>query len=548
MAYFPKQTRKFVRRRNLIDDVKVEDINPIYDELEAVLTHLLGPDGTLALKTALTQTQSTLDGRITSVSGSLSQLNANLTTPDYDSFNVSNFAGTELLATMTGGAVSVFRVTTDTTDAFTVKCTVEGSVTSQTTVQVLDLTGGGPFDTQAIPLILSEGGFISIEAVDEGTLPTAVSFMAPVNLAAIFESYALASTNGGLISAADQEKLNNIEPEANKYVLPATLPATIIQQTASYRFVTDAKILQWDNNTGIGLGETNITAYRGDRGKTAYDHSQAGGNAHGATTNDIPEATDKLYITSTERTAWNGATGTVATSRGGTGFSTAYSAGQLLIGKTNGTLNRATLSGLGIGVTNGDGTISISHGAHSGDVTSQAGEPLVTTIANDAVTNAKLANMAAQRIKGNKESSTGDPQDLTVAEVKALLGYITSTLTQALDVASNPIYFTHVSDVISTGNLTINWGIGNHHKVTMNANVTLPVFTPPIVGAHKAAPLTLQCTYTGNYGFGSWPSNVRWPGGVAPTQTKVNGKTDIFTFLWNGEYYIGSYSLNYTLS
>lgn len=33
----------------------------------------------------------------------------------------------------------------------------------------------------------------------------------------------------------------------------------------------------------IGLGETSTTAYRGDRGKTAYDHSQATGNPHGTT-------------------------------------------------------------------------------------------------------------------------------------------------------------------------------------------------------------------------------------------------------------------------
>jgi hypothetical protein len=26
---------------------------------------------------------------------------------------------------------------------------------------------------------------------------------------------------------------------------------------------------------GVSLGETSVTAYRGDRGKTAYDHSQA---------------------------------------------------------------------------------------------------------------------------------------------------------------------------------------------------------------------------------------------------------------------------------
>ena len=39
--------------------------------------------------------------------------------------------------------------------------------------------------------------------------------------------------------------------------------------------------------SSLALGETSSTAYRGDRGKTAYDHSQTTGNPHGTTKNDI---------------------------------------------------------------------------------------------------------------------------------------------------------------------------------------------------------------------------------------------------------------------
>lgn len=39
---------------------------------------------------------------------------------------------------------------------------------------------------------------------------------------------------------------------------------------------------------GLGLGETSTTAYRGDRGKTAYDHSQlTSGNPHNVTKSDV---------------------------------------------------------------------------------------------------------------------------------------------------------------------------------------------------------------------------------------------------------------------
>ena len=49
-------------------------------------------------------------------------------------------------------------------------------------------------------------------------------------------------------------------------------------------------------SSGVVLGETSATAYRGDRGKIAYDHTFATGNPHNATTSDIPEGTN-LYCT-----------------------------------------------------------------------------------------------------------------------------------------------------------------------------------------------------------------------------------------------------------
>ena len=41
------------------------------------------------------------------------------------------------------------------------------------------------------------------------------------------------------------------------------------------------------SGSSLALGETSSTAYRGDRGKIAYDHSQVTGNPHGTTKNDI---------------------------------------------------------------------------------------------------------------------------------------------------------------------------------------------------------------------------------------------------------------------
>lgn len=58
--------------------------------------------------------------------------------------------------------------------------------------------------------------------------------------------------------------------------------------------------------------------------------------------------------------------------------------------------------------------------AHTGDVTSTAGN-VALTIANNAVTNAKAAQMAANSIKGNNTGSAANASDLTVTQATAML-------------------------------------------------------------------------------------------------------------------------------
>lgn len=91
-----------------------------------------------------------------------------------------------------------------------------------------------------------------------------------------------------------------------------------------------------------------------------------------------------------------------------------------------------------------DGANNYSHPNHSGDVTSSGDG--ATTIANNAVTNAKAADMAEATIKGRAAGAgTGDPTDLTAAQALTLLGLSTGT------------HNTNISGLTGTVNINITY-------------------------------------------------------------------------------------------
>lgn len=103
-----------------------------------------------------------------------------------------------------------------------------------------------------------------------------------------------------------------------------------------------------------------------------------------------------------------------------------------------------TYSGSTSVVLNGS---SFERAALTGDVIA-SGNSNVTTIANDAVTNAKAANMVANTIKGRITASTGDPEDLTATQVRTILN--------VADGANNYVHPTDgANTTISSGNLKV---------------------------------------------------------------------------------------------
>jgi len=94
---------------------------------------------------------------------------------------------------------------------------------------------------------------------------------------------------GTYINPTTFNNLNNqpYTPETDKIYIDTTTNKTYRWSGILYVVISSG---------GVALGETSETAYRGDRGKVAYDHSQSQGNPHNSTTSDITEGS-RLYFT-----------------------------------------------------------------------------------------------------------------------------------------------------------------------------------------------------------------------------------------------------------
>lgn len=114
-------------------------------------------------------------------------------------------------------------------------------------------------------------------------------------------------------------------------------------------------------------------------------------------------------------------------------------------------------AGNGITVTGSAQTIGVNpaftitnsdpNQTHTGDATGAT----VLTIANNAVTNAKAADVATQTFKGRTTAGTGDPEDLTIAQAKTMLGLTgTNTGDQALGRSGTSITLTGGSSVLDS--------------------------------------------------------------------------------------------------
>ena len=114
--------------------------------------------------------------------------------------------------------------------------------------------------------------------------------------------------------------------------------------------------------------------------------------------------------------------------------------------------------------------------------------------------------------------------------VSGNIGIQTTNTPYALSVAGS-MYSVEVDNGTATGATTIDWSKSNTQTLVLGASPIALTFSNGQPGAHYT--LALKQDATGSRTV-TWPGNVRWSSGVAPTLTTTANKTDYVEFVYDG--------------
>ncbi|MFR7705549.1 hypothetical protein [Alistipes putredinis] len=128
-------------------------------------------------------------------------------------------------------------------------------------------------------------------------------------------------------TSEEKAKLAGVAAGANNYQHPATHPATMIEQDASHRFVTDTEKTTWNGKASTAVVTQSANGLMSAADKKKLDGVAAGANnyQHPAThpASVIVHDSTHRFVTDTEKTTWNGKASTAVATQSANGLMSA---------------------------------------------------------------------------------------------------------------------------------------------------------------------------------------------------------------------------------